>query len=98
LFVKDSAIYMLVEFNILLDVPDLLNMLKIPTEFPPPSIAFFEGKRGPQLFVEQLIDRCVTIDSSTWIAVLERSEFQVHRKRDRSLTQYQIPPLAEPFS
>jgi hypothetical protein len=31
LFVKDSAIYMLVEFNVLLDVPDLLNMLKIPT-------------------------------------------------------------------
>jgi len=30
LFVKDGAIYMLVEFNILLDVPDLLNVLKIP--------------------------------------------------------------------
>jgi hypothetical protein len=31
LFVENSAIYVLVELNILLDVPDLLNVLKIPT-------------------------------------------------------------------
>lgn len=31
LFVKHSAIYMLVEFNVLLYVPDLLDVLKVST-------------------------------------------------------------------
>ena len=62
---------MLVEFNVLFDVPDLLHVLKVPTKFLPTSIPFSKSKGGPQLFIKKLVDWSVAVDSSTRIAVLE---------------------------
>ena len=56
---------MLVEDNILFDVPDLFHVLKVTPEFLPPSIPFSKGKCRPELFVEQLVDGRVTVDAGT---------------------------------
>jgi len=55
----------LVEDNILFHIPDLFHVLKVAAEFLPSSISFPKSECRPELFVEQLVDRGVTVDAGT---------------------------------
>jgi len=68
-FVESGTINVLVELDILQDVPLLLHMLEVAAEILPASISFFEGEIFPQFLVEKLIDWSVGVNTGAGIAI-----------------------------
>ncbi len=60
---------MFVELGIFPDLPLFFDMVEISSQFLPPCISLLEGEVLPQLLIEKLVDRCITIDTGSWVAV-----------------------------
>ena len=50
-------------------IPLLVHVLKVSAELRAAGVAFGVGKVFPELFVEELVDRCIAVDSSPRVAV-----------------------------
>ena len=69
LLVEFGTIYVLVILHMLLDVPLLLDMLEVAPKLWPAGVSFFKGEIFPKLFIEELINGRIAVDSGTRIAV-----------------------------
>lgn len=67
--IEPSAVHVFVELGILVYFPNFLDVIEISSEFFPPGISLLECEVFPQLFVEELVDRRVAVDASSWIAI-----------------------------
>lgn len=61
--VKSSTFHVLVELEMLLQVPFRINVLKVSSQVLPARVPFFECEVLPELLVEDLVDRKVRVYS-----------------------------------
>ena len=59
----------LVELGILPHLPFIFHMTEVPSQLLPAGISLLKCERFPKFLVEELVDRCVAIDASSWITI-----------------------------
>jgi len=68
-FIKGGTVDVFVERRVVSDIPLLFNIFEVSAELLPSWVAFLECKILPKLFVEELINGRISINTGAWVAV-----------------------------
>tara|TARA_R110002060_G_scaffold16254_3_gene22579 strand:+ start:1225 stop:1761 length:537 start_codon:yes stop_codon:yes gene_type:complete len=67
--IESSAVHVFVKLRVLVHFPHFLDVIEISSELLPSSISLLECKVLPELFVEELVNGRIAVDTSSWIAI-----------------------------